>query len=168
MANNNNEPEVLCHWSARKMKPIILLYVAAVFGALMVPSYFVLHSTTAVKALALAAVASIVPLIPAVVSRVEYRLTARGFEHRPLGKKEPGEFKSVFQLDELSHVVPMRHGFKFYKPLNESNPFRRFWKAHVSDAFSGEVHVETVDRERVLDELAQRGIPERRFRLFKK
>ena len=53
----------------------------------------------------------------------------------------------------------MRHGFKFYKPLNESSPLRRFWKAHVSDAFSGEVHLESVDRARVLEVVSEQGIP---------
>lgn len=159
MTRNIDETEVLYHWSARKLQPIILLYVAAVFVAMMAPSYFVFHSMTAVKVLAIVAIGFIVPLFLGVVSRVEYRLTERGLEHRPLDKKELGTFKSVFQLDQLSRVVPMRHGFKFYRHLNESNPFPRFWKAHVSDAFSGEVHVETVDQERVLEILTQYGIP---------
>ena len=167
-AMNNDEPEVLCHWSARKMQPIVLLYVAAVFVAFMVLSYFVFHSMTAVKALAMTAVGSVVALVPGVTSQVEYRLTDLELERRPLNKKDPKEFESVFQMDQLSHVVPMRHGFKFYLPLSESSPVRRFWKAHVSDAYSGEVHVETSDREKVLDLLAQHGIPCRRSHLFEK
>jgi len=159
MATNNDEIQVLYRWSARKLKPVILLYVAAVFVAMMALSYFVFHSMTAVTALATAALGSFVALLPGMVSRVEYRLTERGLESRSLGKKEPGAFRRIFQLDQLSHVVPTRHGFKFYKPLNESNPFRRFWKAHVSDAFSGEVHVEAADQEMVLGILTQHGIP---------
>ncbi len=165
---SDDGPEILCYWSARKMNPIILLYVAVVFVTFIALSYFVFQSMTGVKALALAAVGAIFSLIPGVSGRVEYRLTGGYLEHRPLGKKEPGEFERVFQLDQLSHVVPTRDGFKFYLPLNDSNPLRRFWKSHVSDAFSGEVHVEMVDRERVLDVLAQHGIPCRRSRPFQK
>ena len=76
-------PEVLYHWSARKLNPIVLLYVAAVFVVFILVAYFVLHSMTAVKALAMAAVASIIPLVPAVISRVEYRLNERVLERRP-------------------------------------------------------------------------------------
>jgi len=51
-ASGSDRPVVLYHWSARKLQPVILVYVAAVFGVLMAGSYFLLHSPTAVKALA--------------------------------------------------------------------------------------------------------------------
>jgi len=161
MSANSDEPEVLFQWSARKMRPIVLIYVAAVFVVFMALSFFVLHSMMAVKALAMAAVASMVPLVPVVTSRIEYRLNVRVLERRPQTDKKPKEFETVFQTDELSYVVPMRHGFKFYRLLNESNPFLRFWKVHVSDAYSGEVHVEKADQERVFELMAQHGIPSR-------
>lgn len=102
---------------------------------------------------------AIASLIPGVINKIEYRLTKEGLEYRPLNQKKPAAYKKVFQLDELGHIVPKKRGFKFYLPLNESNPLRRFWKRHISDAFSGEVHVEDADREKVLDVLAQYGIP---------
>jgi len=159
MSAISDEPEVLFHWSARKVMPIVLLYVAAVFVVFILVAYFVLHSMTAVKALAMAAVASIVPLMPAVLKRDEYRITGRGLERRPQTNKQPKEFETVFQADELSHFVPIRSGFKFYRPLDESNLLRRFWKLHVSDRYSGEVQVEKADRERVLGVLSDLGVP---------
>jgi len=157
----NDDPDVLFQWSARKLQPIVLLYVAAILVAMMLFSYFVVHSMAAVKALAMTAVASLVPLVPAVLSRVEYRITGQRLGRRPVDKEKPQEFENVFELDQLSYIVPMRHGFKFYRPLNESNPFRRFWKHHVSDAYTGEVHVEKADRERVLEILDRYGISSR-------
>ncbi len=53
----------------------------------------------------------------------------------------------------------MGHGFKYYKTLNEASPIRRFWKAHFSDQFSGEVHVEKQDLERVLEIVDGGGRP---------
>ena len=157
----DDQSEVLFRWSARKMQPIVLLYVAAILVAMMLFSYFVVHSMAAVKALAMTAVASMVPLVPAVLSRVEYRITGQGLDRRSVNKEQPREFENVFELDQLSYIVPMRHGFKFYRPLNESNPFRRFWKTHVSDEYSGEVHVERANRERVLEILNRYGISSR-------
>ena len=157
----DDQSEVLFQWSARKLQPIVLLYVAAILVAMMLFSYFVVHSMAAVKALAMTAVASMVPLVPAVLSRVEYRITGQGLDRRPVSKEKPREFETVFELDQLSYIVPMRHGFKFYRPLNESNPLLRFWKAHVSDAYSGEVHVERANRERVLEILNRYGISSR-------
>jgi hypothetical protein len=55
-------------------------------------------------------------------------------------------------------VEDMAHGFKFYKSLDERNPLRRFWWLYVSDAFSGEIHGEKVERERVFEILVGRGI----------
>lgn len=154
----NDDAEVLHQWSARKMQPIVLFYVAAVFVVFIAASFFVFHSMTAVNALALTAVAAIVPLVPSVLQRVEYRLTDRAIARRPFGAEPPREFESLVRLDELSRIVPMAHGFKFYKSLDERNPLRRFWCLYVSDAFSGEVHGEKVERERVFDVLGGRGI----------
>ncbi len=52
----------------------------------------------------------------------------------------------------------MKHGFKYVKIMNETNPFRRFWKAHVSDQFSGEIHVDRKDLRRILEIVEQQGI----------
>jgi len=157
-AANDNEPKVLCHWSARKLNLTVLLYVGAVFVAFMALSHYVFQSDTAVKSLAITAVGFLVSLVPAVLKRVEYRLTERELESRPHNTKKPSVFTSVFELDQLSHIVPTRHGFKYYRPLNESNLLLRLWKAHLSEAFSGEVHVETVDQEGVLERLVRCGV----------
>ncbi len=157
----NDHPDVLFTWSARKIQPIVLLYVAAVFVATMALAYFVAHSMTAVKALAMTAVVAIVPLVPTVLMRVEYRLTERTIDRRPVDKEKPKNFEEVVRLDQLSHIVPVKHGFKFYKHLEEPSPLRRFWKLHVSDQYSGEVHMELADQERVLEALSQQGIRSR-------
>ncbi len=154
----DDRPEAPYQWSARKLQPVVLLYVAAIFVVMMGFAYFVAHSMTAVKALAMTAVVAIVPLVPTVLMRVEYRLAERALERRPVDKEKPKIFEEVFQLDQLSHIVPMKHGFKFYKHLEEPSPLRRFWKLHVSNEYSGEVHVEAVDRESVLENLDRRGI----------
>lgn len=158
-APDSDEPAVLYQWSARKLQPIIVVYVAAVFAAMMAVAYFLVHSLAAVKALMLGAIAFIVPLFPGLINKVEYRLTESGLEKRSLNKKAPQEFKEVFRWDQLSHVVPMKHGFKYFKPLNDSNPLRRFWKYNVSDAYSGEFHIEAEDRPEVLGIVARYDIP---------
>jgi len=158
MAVNDGEPEVLCHWSARKIQPVILLYVGMVFVVFMVLAYFVFHSTEAVKALAATAFAALLPLTLGINSRLEYRLTELGLERRRLESK-PKDFKDVFRLERLSHIVRIRYGFKYYLPLDEPNPLRRFWKVYVSDKYSGEVHVETADKEGVFEVLTRYGIP---------
>lgn len=154
----DDQSKVLYQWSARKLHPIVLLCVAAIFVAMMALAYFVVHSTMAVKSLAIAAVAAIVPLVPAVLTRIEYRLTERKLEKRPLADTKPKPFESVFRFVELDHAVPVRRGFKYFKVLDEPNPIRRFWKAHVLDGFSGEVHVEAADLQRVLGLLAEYGV----------
>ena len=108
--------------------------------------------------LAMTAVAAIVPLVPTVLQKVEYRSTEDRLEKRPLGKEEAREFERVFRWGELSHVLAVSNGFKFYKPLGESNPFVRFWKLHVSDKYSGEVHVEKQDQKRVNELLKELGV----------
>jgi hypothetical protein len=152
------QPTVLYRWSARRMQPIVLLSVAVVFLVMMAVSYFVVHSMSAVKALATAAVAAIVSLVPTVLMRIEYRLTDRGIERRSQHKAKPKPFESLFRLDELDHVVPIGHGFKYVKVIDESRPFQRFWKRHLSDEFSGEIQVETADRKQVLAILAEKGV----------
>ena len=54
-------------------------------------------------------------------------------------------------------MVPLKRGFKFYKPIGETNSLRRFWKTHISDQYSGEVHVEGQDLQRVLALVEMRG-----------
>jgi len=152
-------PEVLCNWSARKVPPIVILYVAGVFAGFILIAFFVLHSMTAVKALAMTAVGALVPLVPTVLQMVEYRLNGQEVESRPLNKNDPKPYERLFRLNQLSHIVPTKRGFKYYRPLKEKNPLRRFWKLHISDGFSGEVHVERADLAQVLDTLAQQGIP---------
>jgi hypothetical protein len=149
---------VVDRWSARKVQPIVVLYVLAVFAAFVALAHFVFQSPEAVKALVLATVAAVGATIPGALEKVEYQPTESGIEKRSLRQKEPGEFACVFRWDELSHVVPTKHGFKFYKTMNETNPFRRFWKLHVSDRFSGEIHVEKQDLGRVLGLVEGQGI----------
>jgi len=152
------DSEVLCRWAARKMQPIVLLWVALVFLALIVVAYFAFHSVTGVMALFLGAVAYLTPLIPMVLNRLEYRLTEQKIEKRTFGEANPSEFADVVELGQLSHVVPIRFGFKFYKPLDERNVFRRFWKLHVTDEYSGEVRVEKADQELVFSISRDRGV----------
>ena len=142
--------EVLDRWSARKVQPVVLLYVGAVFAAFIVLAHFVFHSDEAVKALVFAAIGGIAVTTPGVLEKVEYLLTESGIEKRKVDPKKPGEFKDVFRWDQLSHIVPMKHGFKYYTVMDEMNSLGRFWKTHLSDNFSGEIHVEKRDLDRVL------------------
>jgi len=157
-AERDGERQILLEWTARKMQPVVLIYVAAVFLVFIVVVVLVFDSMTAVKALALTAVAAIVPLVPSVLARVDYRLRGGLLEHRPHHDKDPKNYAAVVRLDELSHVKPMRHGFKYFKLLDESNPLLRFWKLELSDQYSGEVHVEPDDQNRVLTILADEGV----------
>ena len=154
-----DEAVVLYQWSARKLHPITIFYVAAVFVAMMAVSYFLFHSLTGVKALALGAFGFIVPLFPGVINKVEYRLTESGLDKRPLKPKAPQDFEEVFGWDQLSHIVPMKNGFKYYRSLDDSNPLQRFWKTHISDAYSGEFHIETENLDEIRGILARHGIP---------
>jgi len=148
-ASSRGESTVLDRWSSRKVPPVVVIYVVGVFAAFIALSIFVFHSLDAVKALLIAAVGAVFATIPGVMEKVEYRMTEVGIEKRASGKKEPGSFEELFRWDELDRIVPTKHGFKYYKIMNETKPLRRFWKAHVSDRFSGEVHVEKADLERV-------------------
>jgi len=152
------QPAVLYQWSARKLQPVVLLYVALVFLVMMAVAHFVVHSRSAVTALATAAVAAIVPLVPAVLMRMEFRLTDQELERRPLTDQRPKPFERVVRLTEIDHVVPIRHGFKYFKAIDEPRPLHRFWKRHLSDRFSGEIHVEKADQHRVLAILAEEGV----------
>jgi len=145
-------------WAARTLQPIIVFYVAVIFLASMALTYFIFDSITGVKALAMAAFAAIVSLLPGLVSRVEYRLSRTGLDKRSLNEKKSQAFKNVFRFEQLSHIVPLKHGFKYYKTLKEPNVFKRFWKLYISNAHSGEIHLETKDRERILKLLADQGL----------
>ena len=68
---------------------------------------------------------------------------------------------TTFRLDQLSHIKLIKYGFKFYLVQDATNAVARFRNAHISGKYSGEVHVETVDRERVINVLASLGIPRR-------
>lgn len=153
-----DETRIVCQWTARRMQPVILLWVAGIFLGSILIALLVFHSVTGVRELAIAAVAVLVPLVPSVLSRVEYRLDEVGLEQRPVNERSPKEFAAVFRLEKLSHVKPVRHGFKFYRPVDETSRWRRFWKLHLSDAYSGEVHVDPTDRDRVLGALAGLGV----------
>ena len=150
--------EVVCYWSARRMSPKVMLYVAIVFILFIAVSYFGFHSVTAVKGLTYTALASIMSLIPMVFTRAEYRLTQESLEYRPIRKKEQKPYKTLFLLDQLSHVVKIDSGFKFYLILKERNSILRFWKKHISDHYSGEVRLENKDTERVMTTLDKYGI----------
>ena len=146
-------------WVARNVKPIVILYMLGVFAAFMVLAYFVFDSPGAVKALLLAAVAGVASATPEILTRHRYRLTASGLMKarlRPEGEKKP---KALFTWDELSHVIPTKSGFKYYKDLPDSNALRRFFQLHFSDSYSGDVRVEAEDQARVMEILHQQGIP---------
>jgi len=154
----SDEPEVLCSWSARAVQPVVLLCVTAVFVGFILIAHFVVHSKEAVIALALASVGAIVPLVPLVSRRIEYRLTPDEIQKRKPEKGESGEFSSIVRLDRLVRIVQVRNGFKFFRQLDEPNPFKRFWKLHLSDAHSGEIHVEKTDRDEVLAAMRDLGV----------
>jgi hypothetical protein len=115
----------------------------------MALAHFVFHSAEGVKALLLAAVGSVVSLVPSIQTRVEYKFTETGLAKRPSQAKKPRAFKDVFTWDELSHFIPTQSGFKFYKQIQASNPLARFLKLHFSGDHSGELHVEREDRDKV-------------------
>lgn len=157
-AESVEEPTILFQWSARKLQPVVLLYVAAVFIAFIALSFFIFHSMAAVMALAMTAVAAIVPLVPSVLMKIEYRITEGGLERRTLNRDEPQAYERVFRFDELGHMVPIGHGFKFYFPLDAPSALKRFWLKHISDEFSGEVHVEKQDQKKVVNLLKEQGV----------
>jgi hypothetical protein len=124
-------------------------------------SQFVFHSPNAVRSLALAAFASIVALLPQVLGKIEYRANESGVGMRSHGKKDRQSFRKVFDWGELTHAVPVKHGFRYFKKLDEKSALRRFVKMQFSDWHSGEIHVEADDRDRVLGLLTDRDISNR-------
>ena len=148
-------PAILHHWTARRVQPVVILYVIAVFLGFMALAFFLFHSVDAVKALATTGIGTAFAMLPVVFSRIEYELTETGLRKRPFNPKNPKGFQEVFSWEELDHVVPMTHGFKYFRPVEGNGNFARFWKAHVSGAFSGEFPVEQGDRERVRGLLAE-------------
>ncbi len=146
MANDRGEEAVLHRWTERKMQPVILLWVLAVFVAMILVAHLFIRSAEAVKALVVGAVAFTVPLVPAVLGRYEYRLTEKGLERRTLDPKKPKPFERIFAWSELGHVVPVRHGFKYYRPVGDVRAPKRFWRRYFSDAYSGEFHALGEDR----------------------
>ena len=133
------------HWISRKLHPIILFYVLLVFGAFITASHFVFHSADAVKALAIAAFAFIIALLPAILVKIEYRATDAGVEKRSIKAGKPGSYTDAFQWNELHHVVFVKNGFKYFKHMDARGPILRFLYTQFSDKFSGEIHVEPAD-----------------------
>jgi hypothetical protein len=148
--------QVHAQWTARKVSPGVLLSVILVFAAFIALAELVVHSREAVSGLALAALGALAATVPGVLEKTQYRLTEVGIEKRSLRRDEAGAFTTIFRWDELSHVVPLRRGFKFSKGMDDSNPIRRFCKRHISTRYSGEVHVERADLTRVLALVEQR------------
>jgi len=146
-------------WKARSMRLSTILYVVAVFVGFMALAQFVFHSFEAVKALLFTAIGSIGVLIPQFLIRIEYRFTDTGLaKRRAVKAKKPQAFKDVFLWDQLSHLIPTKTGFKYYKRVEEAGLIKRFLELHVSDKFSGEFHVESEDRERVRAIIDLQGI----------
>ena len=157
-ASSRSGSVVLDRWLARKVRPVVVFYVVVVFVAFMAMAHFIFHSPKAVKALLIAAVGVVAATVPGVIEKVEYQLTESGIEKRVMKKKGSGGFADVFRWDELSHIVRMKHGFKYYKTVKEASLLRRFWKTHIIDEFSGEVRVENRDLGRILGIVERRGI----------
>lgn len=152
-------PAILHRWIARRLQPVVILYVIAVFLGFMAMAFFLFHSVDAVTALATTGIGTTVALLPGTMSRIEYELTETGLRKRPFNPRNPKGFQEVFSWGELDHVVPMTNGFKYFRPVEDTGRIARFWKAHISDTFSGEFHVERGDRERVQGLLAEFEIP---------
>ena len=155
---SDEKTTVTSHWTARKLHPIILVYVSGIFLVMMAVAYFVVHSVSAVKALALAAVGVVVSVLPELGRRIEYRVIGSVLERRVHRRDRTTDFERVVDLQDLSYAKPVRRGFKYCRRFNEANILRRFWMKHLSDRFSGEVHVETQNLGRVLAQLAEHGV----------
>ena len=160
-ATGGNGSTVLDQWSASKIQPIAILYIVAVFAVFIVLSIVVFHSRDAVRALLVAAVGGVAAIVPGILEKGEYRLTESGIEKRTVNTKKPRPFKVVFRWEELDRIAPMKHGFKYFKILNETNPLRRFWKGQICAEFSGEIHVGKQDLQRVLETVRRHGIASR-------
>ncbi len=158
MDSRESAPTAFRHWTTPGLPPVVLLYVVLVFAAFLAVSHFLLHSSTGTKALAIGAVGFLIPLLPKVLSRQEYRLTADGLERR--GGSQSG-WRRLFAWDQLDRIAPTSHGFQFFLHLEEPNRVKRFWKLRFSDRASGEFHVGREDRHEVgsLIRAIQSGAP---------
>ena len=157
MNKNENNSEVL-YWSARKMNPKIILYVAIIFFIIIAVIYFTFYSISAIKALTYTALGTIVSLVPGVLSSVEYRLTIQKLEYRPIKKGEEKPYKILFFMNQLSYIVQIESGFKYYLTLNEKKSLRRLYKKYFSDHYSGGVRIEKNDTERIMTYFKTHGI----------
>ena len=156
---NPDDPTIEHTWNARGLRTIIVLYVVAVFMGFIALAHFVFDSVEGVKALFLAAIGSVGALIPSILMRIEYQLTETGLAKRPFKAKQPREFEDVFSWDQLSHLIPTKSGFRFYRNTEGPSSFLRFFRRHLSSDYSGEFHVELEDRDRVRAIIDQHGIP---------
>ena len=161
MSEKNKNPDIFHRWSARKMSPVILFYVALVFIVFIAFSHFIFHSKAAVKALVLTAVGSLLPLYVTSIGRVEYRLTGKGLEKRQVKKENTAEFIEVFNFEQLDHIVRTRRGFKYYFRLEEGGSLKRFLMKYFSDKYSGEVHIKKDDQEKVFEFFDQKKMTSR-------
>ena len=155
---NPDSPNLEHIWTVRRVRPAMAIYVAGVFLAFMAMASFVFKSMDAVKALASAAVAAVLALVPGIRARVDYRLTDRGVGKRAHAPGSPGEFEELFSWDELSHVIPTRTGFRFYKAMDSSNPLGRFMNRRILAGRSGEFPVQGRDLEVVRTILQKKNI----------
>lgn len=146
-------------WIARTVRPATLLQVPLVFLVFMAAAQFLFHSADAVRALALTTLAAFVALFPGVLGRVEYWATGHAVKKRPRRTSGDGKFTEVFRWEELDYVVRAKFGFRYFKRMDETSPLRRLWRMHLSDRYSGEIHVDPPDRELVFAMLQERGIP---------
>jgi hypothetical protein len=150
-------PTVLHAWSARRIAPVMAVYVTGIFLGFMALAWFVFHSRDAVTALVTALLGSLATLGAGIVSRIDYRITETGLEKRPRIAQRSGEYREVFRWEELEEVVPTRRGFRFAKRMDEPHPLRRFWRRSIVEGNAGEVHCEGPERTRVLDLVARHG-----------
>jgi hypothetical protein len=156
---DENGGDSLYAWTARSVRPVVVLYVLLVFLAFMALAEFVFHSADAVKALLFAAVGSTVAMVPGLQGKIEYQLSSSGLSKRPVRTKKPAEFEVLFSWNELSEVVPTKRGFKFYKAMESRGLLKRFAKQHLLSGYSGEVHVEPGDLDQVRRFMEGHGAP---------
>jgi hypothetical protein len=146
------------HWSARKMSPKVILYVAIIFIAFIALAYWGFHSLAAVKTLFFTALAYILSVLPIVFSHLEYRLSAQKLESRQVKKQDPKPYKTLFQLAEVSHLVKSSGSLKYCLNFEEANRFHRFFKKHFSDRYSGEIKLAPKDSEQIIAALKGLGV----------
>jgi hypothetical protein len=146
-------------WIARRLHPMVLAYLTGVFLVMMGIAYFAVHSMSAVKALALAGVGSLVAVLPELGRRIEYRLIGTVLEKRAVWRDRQADFELVFDIRDVEVIKRLRRGFKYFKKTDDLGSIRRVWKTHLCDDISGEVHVEPPDLTTVLARLRERGAP---------